>query len=98
MVLYRESVKLVSVAKNNNTSYELVKELFEKIGINITENFEKSYQNAKNSESVDYSIPVYPTASQQIRYLPESPGCATQIRSQDNPPSTQQSLPQPCSF
>ena len=50
MALYKESVKLVSVAKNNSTSYELVKELFEKIGINITENFEKSYQNAKNSE------------------------------------------------
>ena len=50
MVLYRESVKLASVVKNNNTSYELVKELFEKIGINITENFKKSYQNAKNSE------------------------------------------------
>ena len=47
MALYKESVKLVSVAKNNSTSYELVKELFEKIGINITENFEKKLSKCK---------------------------------------------------
>ena len=49
IVLYRESMKLVSIAKKNNMSYELVKELLEKIDIDI-EDFEKNYQNAKNSE------------------------------------------------
>ena len=42
-------MKLVSIAKNNNMSYEFVKELLEKIDIDI-EDFEKNYQNAKNSE------------------------------------------------
>ena len=49
ILLYKESVKLVSVAKSNKMSHEFIKILLDKIGIDIKD-FEKGYQNITNSK------------------------------------------------